>query len=211
MISITDSNFPTVESRLEKFYSWVDHACNYLKRGVELDARGHNIIAIKNWDKPGLREWYFTHNLATDQADLFYAEQAVNATLTNDFLSANNRCELGNPATNDTIAKDDAYGDLGSPITASRKAITSGYPKLNDDDPLNTGAGADIASWDYEWLTTDFNTESANDIRSGVIHLGGASPVAGTVLLTHYNFASPFEKTSDDTLKVFHNHRFNGV
>jgi len=208
-MNITDANFPTAESRLEKFYSWMDHTCNYLKRGVELDAQKYNVIAMI--DNGVDKQWYYTHNIATDVADIFYAEQAVNASLTEDFLSASNRCELANPAGNDSIAKADTYSALGSPITASRKTITATYPLVSDPDSDNTGGGVDIASWDYSWTTTDFDTAAANDVRAGVIHNAAGSPVGGSVLLSHYNFGTPFPKSSSDTLKVFHNHRLNGV
>ncbi len=208
MISITEENFPTFESRFEAFLSWKDNLSNFLSRGKSLD-KGSNIIAVI--ERPDGKEWFYTHNIVTDAGDLFYAEQAVNDALTNDFLSASNRCELGNDAAPDAIAKADTYSALDVPITASRKAITGGYPKLNDDDTDNTGGGVDIISWDYAWTQSDFNTESANNVQAGVIHLGAGAPVGGTVLLSHYNFAASFEKTSDDTLKVFHNHRMNGV
>lgn len=208
MISITDSNFPTVDSRMEVFLSWKDHLANFIKRNQPLD-KDANIIAVLN--RPDGKEWFYTHNIATDIADQFYAEKAVGDTPTNDFLNANNRCELGNDSTPDPIAKGDTYSDLDIPITASRQTITATYPKVSDDDTDNTGGGADIVSWDYGWTISDFDTDAANNVQAGVIHLGGASPVGGTVLLSHYNFSVSFEKTSDDTLKVFHNHRMNGV
>ena len=212
MNKITSDNYHTFTERLETILSWKDHLPNWLSRNEEYNKR-LNIIGVRTTyieDQDPLKQWFYTFNQVTNDGDRFYAEQAVNAALTNDFLAATNRAELGNAASPDSIAKADTYSALGSPITASRKAITATYPLVSDPDGDNTGGGADIASWDYSWLTTDFDTESANNIQSGVIHIGGAAPVGGTVLLTHYNFATAFEKTASDTLKVFHNHTFNG-
>lgn len=215
MIRISESNFPTAESRLERFMSWTDKLPKFTKRGVRLNPK-NNVCAVRTRyigqkDLMYEREWFYGANIATDAADLFYAQQGVNGSLTNDFLSVNNRIELGNPVGDDTLNKADTYSALGSPLTASRKALTATYPKTADGDTDNTGSGADIITWAYAWAVGDFNTESANDIRCGVVHIAGGSPVAGSVLLSHWNFAAPFEKTSSDTLKVFLNHRMNGV
>lgn len=213
MIAITDTNFPSVDERLEQFKTWQDRLPIYLKRGTPNPK--DNIIAVRTrYSQDGKKiekEWFYGHNIVTDVGDTFYAEQAVNASLTEDFLTSDNRCELQNPTVADTPAKSDTYDDVSDPITASRKAITGTYPKVSDPDANNTGGGVDIASWDYAWTISDFNTESANDITGGVIHNGGTTPISSTPLLTHYNFTTPFEKLSTDTLDVFHNHRFNGV
>lgn len=218
MLPINSFDFPTLEDRMEKFSSWIDHSCNYLKRGVELNAEDQNIIAVRTrydpnnvYDGDPLQEWIFTHNIVTNDGDVFYAERAVNATITENFLSANNRCELQNPATQPTTAKTDTYNEVGTPIIASRKAITATYPLVSDPDTDNLGGGADIASWDYSWLTTDFNTESANNIYGGCIHNAGNTPISTSKILTHYAFTTSFEKLSTDKLKLFHNHTFNGT
>lgn len=214
MIRITEDNYHTFEERLETLRSFTDKLPKWFKRGVPYNNK-YNVITVRDryvGDVTGhKKEWFYAKNIATDAADLFYAQQAVNGSLTNDFLSANNRMELGNPGAPDAIAKDDTYGDLGSPITASRKARTAGYPKAPDDDTDNTGLGADIVTWGYSWTVGDFDTMAANDIQSGVIHLGGGSPIAGTVVLSHWNYATAFEKTDSDTLKSWINHRMNGT
>lgn len=209
VLAITESNFPTAESRLERFTSWQDRLPKYFKRGVRLNPKNNVVAVLQN--KYGEKRWAYGANICTDVGDLFYAQQAVNGSLTNDLLSANNRCELGNPVGDDTLAKADTYSALGSPIALSRKALTATYPKTADSDTDNTGATTDTVSWDYAWTVSDFNTESANNIRCGVVHIAGATPIAGSVLLSHWNFATNFEKTSSDTLKVFLNHRFNGI
>ena len=91
-------------------------------------------------------------------------------------------------------------------MRTSRKVFDSNYPKTNDTDADNTGAGLDVVTYLTSWTTTDFN---ATGIIGGCIH-DNSSPVSGTKLLTHFSIAS-FDKTSSDTLKVFVNHTMNGV
>jgi len=232
MFTINSLDFPSTEDRMEKFYSWVDHASHFASRGVELNARDQNIVAVRTrydsaeggvgeaksgynpnnvYEDDPLKEWIITHNIVTDSGDKFYAERAVNATITENYLSANNRCELQNPATIPSTAKADTYNEFVTPIIASRKAITATYPLVSDPDTDNLGSGVDVASWDYSWLTTDFDTVSANNIFGGCIHNAGATPISTSDLLTHYAFATSFEKTASDKLKLFHNHMFNGI
>ena len=106
-----------------------------------------------------------------------------------------------------TPAKADTYQQVATPVTASRKAIDANYPKTNDGDGDNTGAGTDIVTWRTSWATSDFNQTG---IIGGCIHVGGASPANATKVLTHYTITS-FDKTASDTLKIFVNHTFTGV
>ena len=213
MIAITSENFQSVKDRIEAFNSWQDKQPKYIVKGKPWDPRD-NIVAVRNRFKGDVsgwvKEWFFGRNIVTNIGDQYYAEMAVGTTVTNDFGGASNRCELQNPVSADTPAKTDTYTNVTTPITASRKTITATYPKVSDNDTDNTGGGTDIASWDYSWTVSDFNTESANNIVGGCIHLGAGAPVGGTVLLTHWTITA-FEKTSSDTLKVFHNHTFNGI
>lgn len=214
MIAITDHNFGTFEERLEKFKSWQDHLPNFIKKGIRTN-KTNNIIAVRErhlGDVSGFKKQYFyTHNIVTVDGNAFYAKQGGGLTPAVTFLDANNRCELQNPASAPTPANTDVYSNVSNPITASRKAITATYPLVSDPDADNTGAGGTILSWDYSWLTTDFNTASANNIYGGCVHDAGGSPVSGSKLLTHWAFATSFEKLATDKLKIFVNHQFLGV
>lgn len=145
-------------------------------------------------------------NLVGDEGDKYYAQSAASETPSTDFSDANGRQELGN-GTQGTPGKSDTYSALQGPVTASRKAIDGTYPKTNDGDADNTGAAVDTISWLTSWTKADFN---ASGISGGVIHDAGASPVAGSVILTYWTITA-FNKTADDTLKVFVNHNFLGV
>ena len=163
-----------------------------------------NICIIKE-SLSGEKTWYHAKNVVTNDGDLFYAQKSAGETPTNDFAGTSGRMELRTGTA--TPAKSDTYTNVTTPVTGSRKVIDSTYPKTNDSDTDNTGAGTDIVTWRTSWTTSDFN---ATAIIGGCIHIGGASPVSTSKLLTHFSISS-FDKTSSDTLKIFVNHTFNGV
>jgi len=164
-----------------------------------------NICVVKENSETGKKTWLYTHNIVTNDGDLFYAQQAVGESPTSDFDGSSGRMELRTGSA--TPAKGDTYAQVATPVTASRKAIDANYPKTNDGDGDNTGSGTDIVTWRTSWTTSDFN---ATGIVGGCIHVGAASPASGTKLLTHYSITS-FDKTASDTLKIFVNHTFTGV
>jgi len=164
-----------------------------------------NVCIVKENNDTGDKTWYYAKNIVTNDGDLYYAQQAVETTPTSDFGGSDGRMELRTGSA--TPAKGHVYSDVSTPVTASRKAIDAGYPKVSDADSDNTGAGADIVTWRTSWTTSDFN---ANAIIGGCIHVGGASPASGAKVLSHFSITS-FNKTASDTLKIFVNHTFNGV
>ena len=164
-----------------------------------------NVCIVKENTLTGQKTWLYTHNIVTNDGDLYYAQKSVAGTPTSDFGGSDGRMELRTGSA--TPAKAHVYSDVTTPVTASRKIKDSGYPKTADDDGDNTGAGADIVTWRTSWTTSDFN---ATAIIGGCFHVGGASPASGSKLLTHFSITS-FNKTASDTLKIFVNHTFNGV
>ena len=164
-----------------------------------------NICIVRENQDTGDKTWLYAKNIVTNDGDLYYAQKSVGGTPTSDFGGSDGRMELRTGSA--TPAKAHVYSDVTTPVTASRKAKDSGYPKTADDDSDNTGAGADIVTWRTSWTTSDFN---ATAIIGGCFHAGGASPASGSKLLTHFSITS-FNKTASDTLKIFVNHTFNGV
>lgn len=140
-------------------------------------------------------------NIVTDQGDKYYAQMAGGESPTVNFKAAGSGLRLGTGTG--TPHKD--HTDLTTFLAGSAHAIKSGYPKTNDNDGDNTGAGVDILTWTYEYLTSEGN--GAN-IAEGAIADDRTTPAA---LISHFLFAAPFTKTSADTLKVVVNHQFNGV
>ena len=164
-----------------------------------------NVCIVKENTLTGQKTWLYTHNIVTNDGDLYYAQKSVGGTPTSDFGGSDGRMELRTGSA--TPAKAHVYSDVTTPVTASRKVKDNTYPKTADDDSDNTGAGADIVTWRTSWTTSDFN---ATAIIGGCFHVGGASPASGSKLLTHFSITS-FNKTASDTLKIFVNHTFNGV
>ena len=168
-----------------------------------------NICVVKTNTITGEKSWHYGKNIVTNDGDLYYAQQAVEATPTSDFGGSNGRMELRTGSA--TPAKADVFTQVTTPIPTSIQEIDSTYPKVNDGDSDNTGSGTDIATWRTSWTTGDFNS---NAIIGGCIHVAGgnsgATTPGATKLLPHFSITS-FNKTASDTLKIFVNHTFNGV
>lgn len=140
-----------------------------------------------------------TKNIVTDAGDIYYAQQGANETPTNAF----NTLELGTAGTPGKAADRDDF----TPIASTQKAVAATYPRTNDPDGDNTGAGVDIVSWQFNYAAGDFNNAA---ITHGWITITGAG--AGAALLTGFAFSGgSFAKTASDTLKVIVNHTFTGV
>lgn len=174
-----------------------------VKRPVrELDTvnvRGE-VIAILHNEETGLVTVHRTHNIVTNAGDVYYAQMAGGETPTNDFDtmwlgSGGSAPGKGNDSDDITL------------IASTAKTVKSTYPKTDDDDSDNSGAGADILTWTFEWSGADFNHAAITDGAIGVGAYGSAEPV-----LTHFEFSGgAFAKTASDTLKVIVNHTFTGV
>jgi len=136
-------------------------------------------------------------NIVTDAGDVHYAQRGAAEAPTNAFGIA----ELASAGTPGKSASRSSFTVIGS----TQKAHGAGYPRTNDDDPDNTGAGTDTVTFLASYAKADFNHAA---ISHGLIT--NASPGASEPLLTGYAFASAFEKTADDTLKLFVNHDFTG-
>lgn len=139
-------------------------------------------------------------NIVTNDGDEHYGELGASETTTNSF----GVLVLG---TNGTAAsKSDDFSTV-TEISASEKSHDTGYPQTDDSDSDNTGTtGVDVVTYLTSYTKGDF---SSSGIAEGCIT--NATPGTSEPLLTRYTFSSSFEKTSNDTLKVFTNHEFNGV
>jgi len=158
---------------------------------------------------PGGRRVHESTNIVTDAGDLFYAERGVAQAVPTNFTTAggvfDGIMELYNGASG-VPAKGNNRSSLVGLVAGSAKAMDATYPKINDSDPDNTGAGTDIVTYRVSYLTTEANATGIADVI-----ITNPTPGASEPLLMHAEFAAPFDKTSSDTLKVFVNHRMNGV
>lgn len=139
----------------------------------------------------------YAKNLVTDDGDLYYAQKSAGETADSAYVGM----RLGTGI----ISTSKADTDVTTENSAGRKVLDATYPKTNDLDPDNTGAGLDIVTWRISYTTAEANI---NDIAEGAIVDNITTP---TSALAHWLFSVPFPKTSSDTLKVIVNHRFNGV
>jgi len=139
------------------------------------------------------------HNIITDAGDIHYAQRAVAETLTNAF----GILELGSAGTPGKSANRSSF----TPISSTQKAHDATYPRRNDNDADNTGAGTRIVTFRTSYTAADFN---ATGIARGWIT--NTSPGASEPILTGFTLPnSPFDKSASDSLKVFTNHTMNGV
>lgn len=162
---------------------------------------GYNVIAVLTRED-GEKEWFSAKNIVTDAGDRFYAQTIVGTTQTTNFKTTG-YLYLGTSAV--TPTKSDAQ--VGSVIASGSVALDSGYPVVSDPDTDNTGSGVDIVTWRFTFGTAVAN---ANNISEGAIANSSTYNASGTSL-TRFLFASTFNKTSSDTLKVFVNHEMRGT
>jgi len=157
-------------------------------------------VAVILFSGKKIKDIIFGSNIVTDEGDKFYAQEACAETPTYAF----DRMFLASagPATPAKTDIRSAFTD----ISGSEKQKYSGYPKTNDGDSDNTGAGVDVISWLFSYATTDGNW-------SGITHayVTYATPPAGAVLLSSIKFAAAWAKDSNTSAKVFVNHTENGV
>lgn len=211
MITVGDKiEVESFDERMDKIHS-AHGGQKYIAKGVY---KKKNILFVLNQPDyyrtgKGKKSSFYGRivgdNLVTNDGDIFYAQAGALTTPSPNFADTNGRMELANAAQ--TIAKGDTYGNVASPVTTSRKAIDATYPKVNDTDPDNTGAGVNVVTWRTSWTKADFN---ATGIVGGCIHDAGSTPISGSKLLTHFSVAS-FDKTVNDSLKGFINHQMLGV
>lgn len=164
------------------------------------------VVVLERAD--GTKQVHESKNIVTDAGDLFYAQRGV-STLPTNFTDGSSVfdgiMELYNGASS-APAKGNNRSSLAGLVTGSAKAMDSTYPKVNDGDTDNTGAGTDIVTYRVSYLTSEANAANIADVI-----ITNPSPGASEALLMHAEFAAAFTKTSSDTLKVFVNHQMNGV
>jgi len=196
------------ENKIESFESWAD-STRYLSE----QSRADNVVRVLSFPEVSpsgnvdmIKEFDYTHNLVTNDGEIFYAKQGAGETPATNENFQGGRFEMGTTAyteaETDTFTNFDVGGS--SKISGSRQTFTSGYPKTNDTgDADNTGDATDAVSYAVNYSASAWND---TDVEQGCIH-DNSSPVSATKLLSVFSFTS-FAKTSSDTLKVFVNHAF---
>ena len=196
------------ENKTESFQTWAD-STRYLSE----QSRADNVVRVLSFPEVSpsgsidmIKEFDYTHNLVTNDGEIFYAKQGAGETPATNENFASGSFDMGTTAY--TEAEGDTYNEYdvsgASSISGSIQTFTSGYPKTNDTgDTDNTGDATDAVSYAVNYAAAAWND---TDVEQGCIH-NNSSPVSATKLLSVFSFTS-FAKTSSDTLKVFVNHAF---
>jgi len=156
----------------------------------------NNVVAILN---NGIipHKIVYGKNLVTNDGDTYYAQSGAAESPDNAYVGV----RLGTGTT----PADKADTDVETEASAGRHTTDGTYPKTDDQDSDNSGAGVDIVTWRTSYTLAEGNIV---DIAEGAIVDSLTTPISA---LCHWIFAVAFTKTSNDTLKVFVNHTFNGV
>ena len=169
---------------------------------------GRVVVVLTNM-KTGVKRVHESKNIVTDAGDLYYAQRGASVAVPTNFTNGSGVfdaiMELYNGASA-APAKGNDRSDLAGLVTDSDQVIDGTYPQVGDADGDNTGAGADIITYRVTYAKADANATGISDVV-----ITNPSPGASEPLLMHAEFSSPFDKTSDDTLKVFVNHQMNGT
>ena len=167
----------------------------------------------------GKKTWIPFKNIVTDAGDLYYAERGALLTVGSpispvptNFTDTNGVPDMimelydNTPANNAPAKGNDRSDLLGTLAPSSAQPMDATYPRVNDPDADNTGSGTDIITY-----RRSYTVAQANETQISDVILTNPTPGATEPLIMHAEFAAPFDKTASDTLKVFVNHRMNGV
>jgi hypothetical protein len=206
------------EAKKESFESWAD-STRYLSE----QARADNVVRVLSFPEVSpsgsidmIKEFDYTHNLVTNDGEVFYAKAAAGETqaANEDFGGKGSGTGYFDISTTAyTEAETDTYYEYdvsnSASISGSIQTFTAGYPKTNDTgDADNTGDATDAVSYAVNYSAAAWNDAT---VETGAIH-DNATPTYGTAnagskLLCVFSFTQ-FAKTSSDTLKIFVNHAF---
>lgn len=164
--------------------------------------RQPNIVAVIYDRRGAVRQIISAKNLITTAGAIWYAQKATAETVTNDFKQM--RVGTGNGGA---WAAGSVYSNLTGPIAGSAKDKDATYPKRNDDDTANTGAGTQVMSWRWSYTSSDFT--SGTPVTDAVITI--AAPIAGSPLLTGFTFGTSFTLAAGESIKIFVNHTLTPV
>lgn len=208
------------EERLESLLSYFDHQPTFISRGKYSNNDPRNNVGwVRGFWEDGVyvKEWSFSKNIITTDGRIYYAKRG--AVLSPAADEGATHVQLANPTTQNPVAVNDTWDTFdsavagngaagsGAAISGSIIAFTSGYPKIPDDDPDNTGDGNNVISYQAFYSAASFGDGGTN-IKNGVI-MGDSTPVNATKLVCHFQTptGAGVQKTvNQDTLKVMINH-----
>jgi len=167
-----------------------------MKQNDGLALKGRVVAVITRGD--GSVETHECKNIITSAGDDFYANRAAKNPA-DTFTPTGVRLGLG------TGSATKADTDVDTYLAGSEMLTDLGYPKVDDPDSRNTGAGTDTLTWRYSWVA---GAIIQTGISEGAIVDDIVTP---TIALNHYYFLVPFDLTNVDALVLYVNHQFVGV
>jgi len=164
----------------------------------------HDALLVLENHRTGETKHIWGKNLVTDAGDVWYAESACGESPTNTFanLYLATACAEGG---GDPL-KDSNYGDFTVHDPSGEKAKTATYPKSNDQDGDNTGAGTDIVTWLFEYTTGDGPFVAVTHSFIAKASATGTDPI-----LNGYKWAAAWAKDDATSAKIFANHEMLGA
>jgi hypothetical protein len=173
---------------------------------------GNVLLILKDAATGRVEKTVFAENKVTNDGLEYYAESGTNSVPTYTFWAG----KLALASSYQTLeASGGATATLNMLIftsgTSGIRNFDSGYPKTNDTDSDNTGAGVRVATYRRTYSTSqaNFTIKALGICRNGAT----TNPAASATLRKILNYltlatAERITKTSSQTLKVFVNHTF---
>lgn len=166
----------------------------------EVDPRQNVLGILRSIAGPsaGLARIIPASNIVTDAGDVYFAQRSAGEAPTNAF----GIFEMYSAGTPGKAANRSAF----TAIASSQIAMDATYPKTNDADADNTGAGTKVRTARSSYSAASFS-------HAAITHGGitNATPGASEPMLAGWAWAASINKTSGDTLKVIHNGASLGV
>ncbi len=170
---------------------------NRLKEKINLAP--HDALLVLTNHKTGEVRKIWGRNIITHAGDIYYAQSAAGEAVTNDFNSL--YLATAGPAAD----KGDDYGDF-TVVAGSEQAVENLYPRTNDPDADNTGAGVNIVTWLFEYGTADGPFVNITHSFISITGAGGTDPI-----LNSYEWAAAWDKDEFTSATIFSNHEFEGT
>jgi hypothetical protein len=139
-------------------------------------------------------------NLVTTQGDKYYAEMACAQAPTYVFASMS-LCTAG-PTP---VVKASAWNDF-TVHAGGVKVHTATYPLCPDIDADNTGLGAAVISWKFEFAAGD-----GPFVAIQWCFIAAAGAAAGAPILQGYKWGAAWDKDAATSAKIFVNHTLLGA
>lgn len=164
----------------------------------------HDALVVLEHHITGQKRRIWGRNIVTTAGNVFYGQEIsigflASGSPTNAF--AQNYLSSAGPAT---PGVSDTYASFNSGQSAG-KALTATYPKMNDGDTDNTGAGATVLTWAFAYTAAEGPYTSIQWCFIAHASAGGTDPI-----LNSYKWTVAWTKDTSTSAKVFVNHTMLG-